>query len=95
MQQVTGIHVDSMDHVWFLNRAAAADGDEIGGDNPARIDCCVRGPEVIELDQDGYGRPLVGRSRLSPAVADGAADGDRRHQRLSSGCPAPARRTRS
>ena len=53
MQQVTGIHVDSMDHVWFLNRAAAADGDEIGGDNPARIDCCIRGPEVIELDQDG------------------------------------------
>ena len=53
MQQVTGIHVDSMDHVWFLNRAAAADGDEIGGDNPARLDCCVRGPEVIELDQDG------------------------------------------
>jgi hypothetical protein len=42
-----------MDHVWFLNRAAAADGDEIGGDNPARLDCCVRGPEVIELDQDG------------------------------------------
>jgi hypothetical protein len=54
MQQVTGIHVDSMDHVWFLNRAAAADGDEIGGDgNPPRIDCCVRGPELIELDQDG------------------------------------------
>ena len=53
MQQVTGIHVDSMDHIWFLNRAAAADGDEIGGDNPARLDCCVRGPEVIELDQDG------------------------------------------
>lgn len=54
MQQVTGIHVDAMDHIWFLNRGAAADGDEIGGDgNPPRIDCCVRGPEVIELDQDG------------------------------------------
>jgi hypothetical protein len=54
MQQVTGIHVDSMDHVWFLNRAAAADGDEIGGDGtPPRIVCCVRGPEVIELDQNG------------------------------------------
>ena len=54
MQQVTGIHVDHMDHIWFLNRAAAAEGDEIGGDgNPPRIDCCVRGPEVIELDQEG------------------------------------------
>ena len=31
MQQVTGIHVDHMDHIWFLNRAAAAEGDEIGG----------------------------------------------------------------
>ena len=54
MQQVTGIHVDHEDHIWFLNRAAAAEGDEIGGDgNPPRIDCCVRGPEVVELDQDG------------------------------------------
>jgi DNA-binding beta-propeller fold protein YncE len=55
MQQVTGISVDYMDHVWFLNRAAAAEGDEIGGsaEGPSRIDCCVRGPEVIELDQEG------------------------------------------
>jgi hypothetical protein len=36
MQQVTGLYVEEKnDHVWFLNRAAAADGDEIGGDgNP-------------------------------------------------------------
>jgi hypothetical protein len=54
MQQVTGIFVDKNDHIWFVNRAAAADGDEIGGDgNPPRIDCCVRGPEIIELDQAG------------------------------------------
>ena len=54
MQQVTGLQVDHMDHIWFLNRGAAAEGDEIGGgDNPPRIDCCVRGPEVIELDQEG------------------------------------------
>ncbi|MGH9254997.1 MAG: hypothetical protein ACRD3C_10550 [Vicinamibacterales bacterium] len=54
MQQVTGIHVDHMDHIWFLNRGAVAEGDEIGGgDNPPRIECCVRGPEVIELDQEG------------------------------------------
>ena len=54
MQQVTGLYVDHMDHIWFLNRGNLAQGDEIGGDgNPSRILCCVRGPEVIELDQDG------------------------------------------
>src|SRR5262245_10351396 len=54
MQQVTGIHVDHMDHIWFLNRAQAAEGDEIGGGgHPPRIECCVRGPEVVELSQDG------------------------------------------
>ena len=55
MQQVTGLYVeDKTGHVWFLNRGANADGDEIGGDgNPPRINCCVRGPEAIELDQDG------------------------------------------
>ncbi|MBI4887928.1 MAG: hypothetical protein HY824_12610 [Acidobacteria bacterium] len=52
MQQVTGINVDQMDHIWFLNRNAVAEGDEIGGEN-SRIECCVRGPEVIELDQEG------------------------------------------
>jgi hypothetical protein len=54
MQQVTGIHVDHMDRIWFLNRGNLAQGDEIGGGgDPPRIDCCVRGPEVIELDPDG------------------------------------------
>lgn len=55
MQQVTGLYVDERnDHVWFLNRGAAADGDEIGGgDDPPRIACCVRGPEAIELDPEG------------------------------------------
>jgi len=55
MQQVTGLYVDDKTgHIWFLNRGAAADGDEVGGDGkPPRIDCCVRGPEAIELDQEG------------------------------------------
>ena len=54
MQQVTGLHVDHMDHIWFLNPPNAAEGDEIGGDGTARrIDCCVRGPELVELDQEG------------------------------------------
>src|SRR5262245_63284067 len=46
MQQVTGIHVDHDDHIWFLNRADAAEGDEISGEGkPARMDCCVCVPE--------------------------------------------------
>jgi len=54
MQQVTGISVDSMGHVWFLNRGNAPEQDEIGGDgNPFPVLCCVRGPELIELDQEG------------------------------------------
>ncbi|MBH98914.1 MAG: hypothetical protein CMM56_10755 [Rhodospirillaceae bacterium] len=54
MQQVTGIHVDHLDHIWFLNRGNGVEGDEIGGsDEPPRIDCCVRSPELIEMDKDG------------------------------------------
>ena len=52
MQQVTGVFVDQNDHVWFLNRAAKADPDEVGGEND-RIACCIRGPELIELDPEG------------------------------------------
>ena len=53
MQQVTGIGIDpSNDHVWFLNRAAAANPDETGGAN-GRLDCCIQGPELIELDAEG------------------------------------------
>jgi len=55
MQQVTGLTVEAAnDHIWFINRGAVAEGDEIGGgDNPPRILCCTRGPEVVELDQEG------------------------------------------
>ena len=69
MQQVTGLFVnDKNSHVWFLNRAQAADGDEIGGgDNPPRIDCCVRGPEAIELDAAGN----VVQGWGGPGYADG------------------------
>jgi len=52
MQQVTGINISPDDHIWFLNRAAAANPDEIGGAN-GEIDCCIRGPELIEMDQEG------------------------------------------
>src|SRR5260370_39448446 len=44
MQQVTGLYVEEKnDHIWFLNRGAAADGDEIGGErNPPRHDFSIR-----------------------------------------------------
>src|SRR3954466_6599967 len=51
MQQVTGLSVDQMDHVWFLNRNQAAQPIELtaegkpGGPSPAL--CCVRGPKPI------------------------------------------------
>jgi hypothetical protein len=53
MQQVTGIHVDHMDHVWFINRNQAATPNEISGDINGNGLCCVLGPEIIELDQEG------------------------------------------
>ena len=54
MQQVTGIWVDHLDHIWFLNRPEGATGNEIGGgDTLRRMDCCVQGPQVVELDQNG------------------------------------------
>ena len=53
MQQVTGLHVDHMNHIWFLNRGRAAVPTEIGGDSTGGGLCCVLGPEVIELDQEG------------------------------------------
>lgn len=54
MQQVTGIGVDDMDHVWFLNRQNAPDPLEIIAESDERaVLCCVLGPEVIELDQAG------------------------------------------
>ena len=54
MQQVTGIGVDDMDLVWFLNRQNAPDPLEIIAESdPRAVLCCVLGPEVIALDQDG------------------------------------------
>jgi hypothetical protein len=60
MQQIVGIWVDDKDdHNWFLNRGrsalpielAAEAGLPAGGSSAAL--CCVRGPEVIEMDQQG------------------------------------------
>ncbi|MFL2554315.1 MAG: hypothetical protein ACJ0S4_06445 [Candidatus Rariloculaceae bacterium] len=54
MQQVTGLYVDHMEHIWFINRGRAALPIELAGElGPGAALCCVRGPEIIELDQEG------------------------------------------
>src|SRR3954454_18854874 len=53
MQQVVGIWVDQMDHVWFLNRGVAAIPIELVAENDPSAPCCVRGPELIEEDRQG------------------------------------------
>ena len=54
MQQVVDIYVDKNDHVWILNRPDDARPDELDAmTTPPRAECCVLGPEVIELDQEG------------------------------------------
>ena len=65
MQQVTGISVDHMDHVWFLNRLQDVDPKEMAGEGPMPPAlCCVRGPEVIELDQQGNVLNEIGRAHV-------------------------------
>ena len=54
MQQIVDIYVDKNDHVWIINRHTDARPDELGAaTNPPRAECCVKGPEIIEFDQDG------------------------------------------
>jgi hypothetical protein len=53
MQQVVGIWVDQMDHVWFLNRGVAAIPIELVAEHDPAALCCVRGPELIEEDPQG------------------------------------------
>ena len=53
MQQVVGMWVDQMDHIWFLNRGVAAIPIELVAENDPAALCCVRGPELIEEDQQG------------------------------------------
>jgi hypothetical protein len=54
MQQVTGLYVDLMDHIWFINRGRATLPIELAAElGPGSALCCVRGPEIIELDQEG------------------------------------------
>ena len=54
MQQGVDIYVDKDDHIWAINRPDDARPDELGAmTNPPRSECCVLGPEVLELDSEG------------------------------------------
>jgi hypothetical protein len=52
--QVSGVAVDSRDHVWIVQRPKSLTADERGAaSTPPRSLCCVPGPPVIEFDAEG------------------------------------------
>jgi len=54
IQSVTGMYVDSNDHIWVLNRPDSIGGDEADAEaNPPISECCVRPPDVLEFDKEG------------------------------------------
>jgi hypothetical protein len=77
MQQIVDISVDKDDHVWMINRADPRPDEMGAATNPPRAECCVLGPEMIELAQDGTvlkawdGKSLPGwPKRLQSMIAD-------------------------
>ena len=79
MQQVTGINVDHMDIVWFLNRPNGAEGDEIAGgtEEPYRMACCTKSPEVIAMDVDANVIHAWGDAGPPSQLAGESANGHR------------------
>lgn len=52
--QVSGIAVDSRDHVWVVHRPTTIDAVMAGaGQDPPITMCCVPAPPVIQIDPDG------------------------------------------
>jgi hypothetical protein len=50
--EVSGVQVDSHDHIWVTHRPRTlTDHDKYGADNKA--DCCIPAPAVVEFDQAG------------------------------------------
>src|ERR1019366_7508109 len=51
---VSGIAIDSRDHVWIVQRPSELAPDERGAAaNPPTSECCIPAPPVIEFDQAG------------------------------------------
>jgi hypothetical protein len=52
--EVSGVAVDSLDHVWVLQRPRSLNDDEkYAAVNPPQADCCIPAPPVLEFDADG------------------------------------------
>jgi DNA-binding beta-propeller fold protein YncE len=52
--QVSGLAVDSRDHVWILHRPLSIPKDQLGAaEKPPATKCCVHAPAVLELDPAG------------------------------------------
>jgi DNA-binding beta-propeller fold protein YncE len=52
--QVSGIYVDSHDHIWVTNRPRTLDNnDKYAALNPPQADCCIPAPAILEFDQAG------------------------------------------
>ena len=52
--QVSGIAVDSRDHIWIVHRPATLVDDEKGAtQNPPATKCCKAAPPVLEFDPEG------------------------------------------
>jgi DNA-binding beta-propeller fold protein YncE len=52
--QVSGVAVDSRDHVWIVHRPGSLTPNEIGSaQEPPISECCDPAPPVIEFDQQG------------------------------------------
>ncbi|MEE8237309.1 MAG: hypothetical protein V3S67_03245 [Gammaproteobacteria bacterium] len=79
--QVSGVHVDSDDHVWIVQRPNSLSDREIGAtQDPPSSKCCFPAPPVLEFDQSGnvlraWGGPGAGydwpRSEHGIHLADG------------------------
>src|SRR5262252_1283464 len=67
MQQVVDIYVDRNDHIWMINRHTDARPDELGASTkPQRTECCIKGPEILEFDQEGNVVTAWGDDNYSP-----------------------------
>src|SRR5260370_5946430 len=52
--QVSGIYVDSHQHIWITTRPRTLDNnDKYSALNPPQADCCIPAPPILEFDQAG------------------------------------------
>jgi DNA-binding beta-propeller fold protein YncE len=52
--QVSGVAVDSRDHIWIIHRPGSLNPDEAGAaQTPPLSVCCIPAPPVIEFDAEG------------------------------------------